>query len=306
MITKLKCFKLIRVGLQLCFLSLTACATKPPKATVSEDSKNTEQFVKNLGLSISSVDEALLKAEKAIQEDKLDLAQLYYVEAYQLEPNNAILLKRMADFYTLIKNYGLAELSLTLMIKLQPNNLDILEQYGLLQLKQRKYEQAKSSLAQVISKTQSWRSYNGLGIIADLQSDQHDAELYFNKADRLNPNSSELLNNLGFAYYSENKYEEAEAYYLKALAIEPDYKRALYNLALLQANLKNYDLAYSGFCKVSNNAEANNNVGYIAMLKGDYSIAKKYLLAAIQESPEFYKKANDNLNHLEKNVENIR
>ena len=303
MITKLKCFKLMRVGLQLGFLSLTACATNSPKAIESDDSKNTEQFVKSLGLSVSSVDEALLKAEKATQEDKLDLAQLYHVEAYQLEPNNVILLKRMADFYTLIKNYGLAELSLTLMIKLQPNNLEVLEQYGLLQLKQRKYEQAKSTLAQVIAKGQNWRSYNGLGIIADLQGDQQDAELYFNKADLLNPNSSELQNNLGFAYYSENKYKEAEAYYLKALAIEPDYKRALYNLALLQANLKNYDLAYSGFCKVSNNAEANNNVGYIAMLKGDYSIAKNYLLAAIQESPEFYKKANDNLSHLEKIVE---
>ena len=95
-------------------------------------------------------------------------------------------------------------------------------------------------------------------------------------------------------------------YYLKALAVEPDYKRTLYNLALLQANLRNYDLAYSGFCKVSNNAEANNNVGYIAMLKGDYPIAKKYLQTAIQASPEFYKKANDNLIRLEQYVENIR
>ena len=306
MVTKLKVRKLIHVMQVVCVLCFSACATKPPKATVSEDGKNAEQFVKSLGLSVSSVDEALLKAEKAIQEDKLDLAQLYYVEAYQLEPNNAILLKRMTDFYTLIKNYALAELSLTLLIKLQPNNLEVLEQYCLLQLKQRKYEQAKSNLAQVISKVQSWRSYNGLGIIADLQGDQYNAKIYFNKADNLNPNSAELLNNLGFAYYSENKYKEAEGYYLKALAVEPDYKRTLYNLALLQANLRNYDLAYSGFCKVSNNAEANNNVGYIAMLKGDYPIAKKYLQTAIQASPEFYKKANDNLIRLEQYVENIR
>ncbi len=287
----------------LCILSLTACTTNISKQTLTQESKDSEQFVKSLGLSVATVEEALFKAEKAIQEDKLDLAQLYYVEAYQLDPTNVLVLKKMADFYTAIRKYNLAELSLKLIIKLQPANIEILEQYGLLQLKQRSYEAAKNSLSQVVSKQPSWRSYNGLGIIADLQGNQANAELYFNKADKLNPNSAELLNNLGFAYYSEHKYVEAEAYYRKALAIEPEYKRAVYNLALLDANLKNYDVAYTGFCKVSNNAEANNNVGYIAMLKGDYPVAKKYLLAAIQSSPEFYKKANDNLIRLEKNLE---
>ena len=152
MVTKSKGLELMHLVSMVCVLSLSACTTNPSKVKLGEDTRNTEQFVKSLGLSVSSVDEALLKADKAILEDKLDLAQLYYVEAYQLEPTNILLLKRMADFYTKIKNYALAELSLTLMIKLQPENLENLEQYGLLQLKQRKYEEAKNSLSKVISK----------------------------------------------------------------------------------------------------------------------------------------------------------
>ena len=50
---------------------------------------------------------------------------------------------------------------------------------------------------------------------------------------------------------------------------------------------------------MSSEAEANNNLGYIAMMKGDYDKANVYLQEAIKLSPHYYKKANDNLKHLE-------
>ena len=110
-------------------------------------------------------------------------------------------------------------------------------------IKLRNYPAAEENLDRVVAKQQSWRAYNGLGIIANLQGDPLKAENYFKKANTLLPNSPELLNNIGFALYSANKLGEAEAYYNKALAINPGYKKAIYNYALMQARLRKYELA---------------------------------------------------------------
>lgn len=279
---------------------LTACNPGNIKeAERGDNEQKTEEILQSAGLNVNSVDDAVLKAEKAAQSGKMELAQLYYIKAYDLEPTNTRVLQKMADLYTDLKKYDLAEVSLKLILQQQPGDIKAIEQYGLLLIKQKKYPDAEQHLAQVVAKQQSWSAYNGLGIIATLQGDYMKAESLFKKADSISPNSPELLNNIGFALYSADKLTEAEPYYLKALQINPDFKKAIYNYALLQARLSNYEQAHSAFAKVSSPAEANNNTGYIAMMNGDYSEANNYLQEAINVSPKFYKKANDNLKRLE-------
>jgi tetratricopeptide (TPR) repeat protein len=279
---------------------LTACNPGNIKDSERADSgQQTEEILQSAGVSVSSVDDAIFKAEKAVQSGKMELAQLYYIKAYDLEPTNVRVLQKMADLYTGLKKYDLAEVSLKLILQQQPGDLKAIEQYGLLLIKLKKYADAERTLDQVVAKQQSWSAYNGLGIIATLQGDHLKAENHFKKADSISPNSPELLNNIGFALYSADKLTEAAPYYLKALQINPGFKKAIYNYALLQARLSNYEEAHSAFVKVSSPAEASNNTGYIAMMNGDYSEANNYLQEAINVSPKFYKKANDNLKRLE-------
>lgn len=258
-----------------------------------------EEILQSAGLDVSSVEDAMSKAEKAAQSGKMDLAQLYYIKAYDLEPTNVQVLQKMAELYTELKKYDLAEVSLKLILKQQPADLKTTEQYGLLLIKLRNYPAAEENLNRVVAAQQSWPAYNGLGIIATLQGNYQKAESSFKKADSISPNSPELLNNIGFALYSADKLDEAGSYYTKALQINPGFKKAIYNYALLQARLSNYEQAHVAFTKVSSPAEANNNTGYIAMMNGDYSAANNYLQEAINISPRFYKKANDNLMRLE-------
>ncbi len=287
-------------GIIASFVLLTACSPGNVKETGSSSGKQeTEEILQSAGLNVTSVDDAMSKAEKAAQEGKMDLAQLYYIKAFDLEPNNVQVLQKMADLYIELKKYDLAEVSLKLILKQQPGDLKTTEQYGLLLIKLRKYPEAERNLAQVVAKQQSWPAYNGLGIIANLRGDPLKAESFFRKADSIFPNSPELLNNIGFALYSAGKLQQAAPYYNKALQINPGFKKAIYNYALLQARLRNYDQAYIAFSKVSTPAEANNNTGYIAMMNGDYEEASNYLQEAIKSSPQFYKKANENLMRLE-------
>lgn len=279
---------------------LTAC--DPGNIREAErggDSRQTEEILQGTGLEVNSVDDAMFKAEKAAQGGKMDLAQLYYIKAYDLEPTNVRVLQKMAELYTGLRKYDLAEVSLKLILQQQPGDLKTTEQYGLLLIKLNKYPEAEEHLGRVVATQQSWPAYNGLGIIANIQGNYLKAESLFKKADAISPNSPELLNNIGFALYSADKLAEAAPYYTKALQINPGFKKAIYNYALLQARLSNYEQAHIAFGKVSSPAEASNNTGYIAMMNGDYSEANNYLQEAINISPQFYKKATDNLKRLE-------
>jgi Flp pilus assembly protein TadD len=281
-------------------LLLSACNFGSLKEVeLNNNQQETEEILESTGLKVSSVEDAVLKAKKALQEDKSDLAQLYYIKAYDLDPTNVQVLQKMANLYGELNKYELQEVSLNLILKLQPNDIKVIEQYGLLQLKQGKYAEAEKKLLAVVAKQRGWRAYNGLGILANLQSNPQKAEVFFSQADRLLPNSPELLNNIGFALYSANKLPEAASYYNRALQINPGFKKALYNFALLEARSSNYEQAYSVFASISSAAEANNNIGYIAMMNGHYSQANHYLQEAIKTAPHYYKKANDNLMRLE-------
>jgi tetratricopeptide (TPR) repeat protein len=280
---------------------LTACNPGNIKEAQRDGGQQqTEDILQSVGVSVSSVDDAVFKAEKALQSGKTDLAQLYFIKAYELEPNNVSVLQKMADLYTDLKKYALAEVSLKLILQQQPENLKVIEQYGLLLIKLKNYQEAEKNLNRVIAKQRSWPAYNGLGIIASLEGDYSKAESLFKTADGIMPNSPELLNNIGFTLYSADKLAEAAPYYVKALQINPGFKKAIYNYALLQARLSNYEQAQIAFAKVSSPEEANNNTGYIAMMNGDYTEANNYLQEAINASPRFYKKASDNLERLEK------
>ena len=293
-IKKLSCLAIVSQ------LFLTGCSPSNLKETqIDSRNQETEELLQSTGLKVSSVDDAMLKAEKAVQAGKVDLAQLYYIKAYDLEPNNINILQNMANLYSELNKYELAAVTLKLILEQQPDNLNTIEQYGLLLLKQRKYSEAKANLLQVVAKQPSWRAYNGLGIIENLQEAPLKAVDFFRKADSLSPNSPELLNNIGFALYSSGKLTEAEPFYRKALQINPGFKKAIYNFALLQARSTSYEAAYNTFVQVPSSAEANNNIGYIAMMNGDYAEANSYLQEAIKSSPQFYKKANDNLMRLE-------
>ena len=78
---------------------LTGCSTvNADKAEVNGEPNSTEMLLKSAGLSVDSVDEALSKAAKATQEGQMDLAQLFYVKAYELEPKNMLVLQKKTCF----------------------------------------------------------------------------------------------------------------------------------------------------------------------------------------------------------------
>jgi len=287
------------------FIFLAACSS--PKrswmhgAEFQEDTE-VEILEQKDVLAVESVDDARLKARDAIQEDKIDLAQAYYVKAYGMDSDNIDLLLEMAHLYKSIKKMDLAERCYQLILKKTPNHSIALEKYGLLLIKLNNYQLAEEKLMQLLETKESeknWHALNGLGLIKSLQGLDDQAIGYFKLALEIQPKQIDMLNNMGYSLYRSERFKEAINFYKQALAINPNDHKVLFNYALLKARTKNYQTALKVFSSLMSTAEAHNDVGYIAMKNGDLDQAAYYLQQARKLSPRFYKKANDNLQALQ-------
>ena len=81
------------------------------------------------------------------------------------------------------------------------------------------------------------------------------------------------------------------------MRLDPDFATARENLRLSLAWQGDYGRALSGVSPVGH-AEALNNVGYIALLRGDYADAEAYLLRAMEIDPQYNEIASHNLSYL--------
>lgn len=293
-------YKKIRLSIVLIFLTgLSGCQTIKTLLQVNEQDVDTTSISEQEKLKpTETVNELLSTAREAWSADQKDKAQVYYIKAFEMDPTNVDILEEMADIYNQLNNDDLVEVCYQLILKEQPENIEIQEDYGLLLIKQKKMTEARQLLKNVVENKQSWKAYNGLGIIFDMQGEYKQALTYFNKARTIQPNNPDILNNIGYSLYMEQAFLEAQRFFLKALKIDHKFEKAIYNYALTLARQKKYADALSTFTKVIDLPEANNNIGYIAMNNGDLKMARYYLRQAINLSPHYYLKAQQNLDEL--------
>jgi len=116
-----------KIALLIFILMLQACNTaKKPLDFDGELVSKNEAEKKEL-LAVESVDDARVKARKAIQENKIDLAQAYYVKAYGMEPENISLLQEMTQLYKMMHKNDMVEFCYQLILKQQPGHYQTLK-----------------------------------------------------------------------------------------------------------------------------------------------------------------------------------
>jgi len=93
------------------------------------------------------------------------------------------------------------------------------EDLGNLQLARRRYQAAIEAFQQVPNKSAA--IWNKIGIANQQMFLTEEAQKSYEKALKLDPRNSDVLNNLASVYYSLKEYSIAERYYRKALKVNP-------------------------------------------------------------------------------------
>lgn len=142
-----------------------------------------------------------------------------------------------------------------------------------------------------------WRAANGLGLIHDFEKRWEEAEASYQLALEKKSDAAVVHNNLGYSYLQQGRIDEATEAFTTSIAHEPDLEIAVSNLRLALAAKGRYSDAAAGTNR-TNLPQVLNNIGYMAMARGDYESAGVFFQRAIDESPVYYDTAEENLERL--------
>ncbi len=115
---------------------------------------------------------------------------------------------------------------------------------------------------------------------------------YLLKANKSNPNRSDVHNNLGMAYYFKERPKQAIRHLKRALDIDPKNDDARNNLASLYFNLKKYNAAQKEYLHILNNLVYKKqfrvyyNLALLAEKRGQNKQAKQYLYKSLKEKSD--------------------
>lgn len=137
--------------------------------------------------------------------------------------------------------------------------------------------------------------WNSLGIIADIRSEFQKVDEYYQAALGLADNQALYYNNYGYSLLMQQRYVEALGVLERGLELAPTSGRIRNNLAIALAWKERYDEAITLYQGDDHIYQGYNNIGYIAMLNGDYKQAIRFFNRALELSPTYYQKAAINL-----------
>jgi tetratricopeptide (TPR) repeat protein len=179
------------------------------------------------------------------------------------------------------KQYIEAEIILSQILKINPDNLEVMQLLGLTKHRLKKFEEAISIFDAAIQIDESnYENYNNKGLCLVNLGRHHEAIENIKKSIEINPNCAFLYGNLGLQYryikkteeaiscfeksieiepnetawsmlggcYGENKQlEKAEECFLKALEINPNFAPAHVDIANVYLNKKEWEKAWSEY-----------------------------------------------------------
>ncbi|WP_372777949.1 tetratricopeptide repeat protein [Litorivivens sp.] len=191
------------------------------------------------------------------------------------------------------------------LVRDNPEDLNLRENYAITLLKQQDIKQAEAQFLAIHTLSPDRpATLNYLGVISDLQGDYAAAGDYYQKALSLQPNNAIFNNNYGYSRLMLGDFIAAEHWFRQALEQNPDQaERITNNLAIAYARQGQYEKAITLLSATGDEPSVLNNIGYVALLNGDYRSAIAYLERAIELSPSYYARAAANLELARKSLD---
>ena len=237
-------------------------------------------------------------ADAAIAQRRVEDAAILLGRILKTDPDNSQAKLRVAEMYLLANKLLLAAAAFKHLSKTSDVRAKALQGFGIAMMKQGELDTAHKALQEAVDEDASlWRAWNGLGLYYDSQSLWNEAGESYKRALGAKPELALIHNNLGYSLLMQGKFVDATSAFRKALRIRPDLEAARVNLRLSLAWEGKYQEATAGV-KRGELPTVLNDVGYIAILRGDYDQAEAFLLRAMEASPTFNETASKNLGYV--------
>lgn len=240
----------------------------------------------------------LALAERALSEGRYDDAGQLIDRVLIAEPENWEGRLLLAELHLASGQVGRAEPIFESLIDKADVGGRALQGHGIAVTLQGDLDRGLESLQRAVARDAGlWRAWNALGYYHDSNRDWAAAADSYGKALEGNPDSVLVYNNRGFSMLMQRRLEEAVADFNRALRMDPEFEIARENLRLALAWQGKYVHAMAG---ASNRDMPRilNNVGFIALMRGDYGNAEAYLLRAMEADPRYNETAARNLTYL--------
>ena len=272
-------------------LALGACETAPdapqePAAAVVDRSPR--------------VASEIARGRQALAAGDLSSAQSAFTAALRGSPNDPEPAVGLAETYLAMGDLETAGRLFDIVAQAEGGAADarLLQGRGLVALGQGRTDEAVGYLeASVERDPAQWRAWAGLGRAYGRQGKARQARNAFGRAEESAPSPAVVINDVGMLHLEENDPAAALQAFQRALSVDPGNAIASANARIARAMLGEYDAAISG-ARPDELPYVLNNVGYIAVVNGDFDVADRLLRRAIETSPVYHEAASANLNLL--------
>jgi tetratricopeptide (TPR) repeat protein len=238
--------------------------------------------------------------------DNSGLAQIYYDDAIELIPRDAIDWSYKGFIFLHQENFDEAIKAFDEAIRQNPKNAIAWNYKGYALdkkgdfLKERfKDEEANKAYGEAIKAfNEAWNQdtnypmpLNNKGYALNRLNKCEEAIEILDKVIKLDPNFAVPWNNKGYALNRQRKYNEAIKAYDEAIRLDPTFASAWHNKGEVLSNKENYDEAIKAYDEAirldPTFALAWNNKGVVLSNKGNYNEAIKVYDEAIRLDPTF-------------------
>ncbi len=240
----------------------------------------------------------LALAERALSESRHEDAGQLIERVLLAEPENWEARLLLAELHLASGDPGRAEPIFESLIDKADVDGRALQGHGIVLTLQGNLDRGMESLQRAVALDSGlWRAWNALGYHHDSNRDWAAAADSYRKALEGNPDSALIYNNRGYSMLMQKRLKEAVADFNRALRMDPEFEVARENLRLALAWQGKYVHAMAG---ASNRDMPRilNNIGFIAVMRGDYGNAEAYLLRAMEADPRYNETAARNLTYL--------
>ena len=240
----------------------------------------------------------LALAERALSESRHEDAGQLIERVLLAEPENWEARLLLAELHLASGDPGRAEPIFESLIDKADVDGRALQGHGIVLTLQGNLDRGMESLQRAVALDSGlWRAWNALGYHHDSNRDWAAAADSYRKALEGNPDSALIYNNRGYSMLMQKRLKEAVADFNRALRMDSEFEVARENLRLALAWQGKYVHAMAG---ASNRDMPRilNNIGFIAVMRGDYGNAEAYLLRAMEADPRYNETAARNLTYL--------